>query len=266
MQGDAALELNVMSFNVRNMHSRDGVNGWEHRQELVCDLIRRHSPDILGTQEAYFPQVEAMQRALPGYAVLGVGRDDGKRAGETCALFVRSDRFLIGASGTFWFSETPDAPGSRHWTREHARICTWATLIGEAGPPFVVYNVHMDHESQLAREQSARLIGERLRRFGPETHALVLGDFNMEEDNPALRRLLEADAPRLYDTFRPLHPAAPRRGTFHAFTGKQDGEKIDYILASERFQTLETRIVVESADGRHPSDHFPLSAHVRLEA
>jgi endonuclease/exonuclease/phosphatase family metal-dependent hydrolase len=254
-----------MSFNIRNMHSRDGVNSWEQRREMVCDLIRRHRPDILGTQEAYFPQVEHLRHALPDYAILGVGRDDGKRAGEQCALFVHSRRWQIGASGTFWFSETPDAPGSRHWTREHARICTWAYLIGDTGSPFVVYNVHMDHEAQVAREKSSVLIGEHIQRYYPDTPALVMGDFNMEEDNPAMRPLLGPNPPHLYDTFRPLHPVTPRQGTFHGFSGAKDGEKIDYILASEEFQTLETKIVYDNTEGRYPSDHFPLCAQLRLK-
>ncbi|MCW3052916.1 MAG: hypothetical protein JWN14_2086 [Chthonomonadales bacterium] len=254
-----------MSFNIRNMHSRDGVNGWEHRREAVCDLVRRYQPDILGTQEAYFPQVEDLRQALPEYAVFGVGRDDGKRAGEHCALFVRLDRWQIGASGTFWFSETPDIPGSRHWTREHPRICTWTYLVGAAESPIVVYNIHMDHEAQVARENSSRLIVEHIQRHYPETPALVIGDFNMEEDNPAMRSLVETDAPRLVDTFRSLHAPAPRQGTFHGFTGRWNGEKIDYILASEAFQTLESRILHDNIEGSFPSDHFPLMARLRLE-
>ncbi len=254
-----------MSFNIRNMRSRDGVNGWEQRRELVCDVIRRHKPDILATQEAYFPQVAAMRQALPEYAVLGVGRDDGKREGEQCALFVLSHRWQVGASGTFWFSETPDVPGSRHWTREHARICTWASLIGETGPPFVVYNVHLDHESQPARERSVRLLQEHINRLSPDMPALVMGDFNMEEDNPAMRHLLETSTPPLRDTFRSLHPPLPNQGTFHSFTGEQGGEKIDYILVSEAFQPLEASIVQDNAEARYPSDHFPLSARVRLK-
>jgi endonuclease/exonuclease/phosphatase family metal-dependent hydrolase len=255
-----------MTFNIRNMRSRDGENSWDRRQEMVSDLIRRHGPDILATQEAYFPQVEALRQALPGYVVLGVGRDDGRRAGEHCALFVRADRWSVGASGTFWFSETPDVPGSRHWTPEHARICTWASLIGPTGPPFVVYNVHMDHEAQVARQNSARLIAEHIRNVYPETPALVTGDFNMEEDNPAMQALVGVAGPGLVDTFRALHPmTTPRQGTFHGFTGARDGEKIDYILASPAFQTQETQIVYDNAEGRYPSDHFPLTARVRLE-
>lgn len=259
------LELQVMTFNIRNMRSRDEANGWEHRREMVCDLIRQYDPDILGTQEAYFPQVEALRKALPEYTVFGVGRDDGKRAGEYCALFVRNDCWQIGASGTFWFSETPDVPGSRHWTREHPRICTWAYLIGATGSPFVVYNIHMDHEAQVARVNSSQLIAEHILQHYPDTPALVMGDFNMEEDNPAMLPLLAAEAPLLYDTFRPLHPVTPRQGTFHGFSGDHAGEKIDYVLASEAFQTLDTRILHDNTAGRYPSDHFPLLAGLRLE-
>ena len=254
-----------MSFNIRNMRARDGENNWEQRRDYLCDVIRRHNPDIMATQEAFFPQVEALRQALPEYAVFGMGREDGKTEGEHCALFVRCHQWQVGASGTFWFSETPDVPGSRHWTREHARICTWAYLIGSAGQAFVVYNVHLDHEAQFAREQSIKVLRKHIRHHYPEVPILVAGDFNMEEDNPALRELTEADTLPLRDTFRLLHPTAQHTGTFHDFTGNQSGEKIDFILASEAFETLESWIVHDNAQGRYPSDHFPLCAHVKLE-
>src|SRR5579862_2465592 len=125
-----------MSFNVRNHLSRDGDNEWKLRSGLLFDVVRNHQPDLLGTQEAYWPQVEQMRDALPEYEVVGVGRDDGVTEGETCALFFRHDRFRASASGTFWFSDTPDVPGSRHWTPRHARICTWARLIDPSGTRF----------------------------------------------------------------------------------------------------------------------------------
>jgi endonuclease/exonuclease/phosphatase family metal-dependent hydrolase len=122
----------------------------------------------------------------------------------------------------------------------------------------------MDHESQIARENSSRLIAEHIQRYYPETPALVIGDFNMEEDNPAMRPLLETEGLRLVDTFRSLHAPAARQGTFHGFTGRWNGEKIDYILASEAFQTLETRILHDNSEGNFPSDHFPLVARIKL--
>jgi len=261
---DRTLNLNVMSVNVRNMRSSDGENAWELRRDLLFEVLRRNRPDVIGTQEAYFPQVEQLEAALPDYVRIGVGRDDGKAEGETCALFFLRSRFRAEEQGTFWFSETPEIPGSHHWTRSLPRICTWARLIETSGRAFAVYNVHLDHESQHAREQSVRLLLERLQGRQPVEPALILGDFNMEEDNPALANL-QAAIPELRDAFRSLYPEAKERGTFHGFTGRTDGERIDYIFATPEFQVQEAQILHDNVEGRYPSDHFPTVACIRLD-
>jgi endonuclease/exonuclease/phosphatase family metal-dependent hydrolase len=253
-----------MSFNIRNQRARDGANGWELRRELLFEVIRRHNPDVMGIQEAYCEQVAQLKQALPEYAGVGVGRDDGDTEGEYCAIFFRRDRFQAEAQDTFWFSDTPDVPGSRHWTREHARICTWVRLREAAGKAVTVYNVHLDHESAAAREKSIRLLLERSQAQEPAGPVLILGDFNMYEDDPALALLTESRSPQLQETFRRVHPDAKETATFHGFTGSVTGEKIDYIFASSEFSVQEARILHDNVEGRYPSDHFPLTAHVLL--
>ena len=254
-----------MSVNVRNMRSKDGENAWELRRDPLFALLRREQPDIIGTQEAYFPQVEQIQEALPEYDYIGVGREDGEREGETCALYFLRDRFQVEEQGSFWFSETPEIPGSRHETCYHARICTWARLMETGGRAFSVYNVHLDHESQEARELSVRLLLERMQGGSAAQPALLMGDFNMEEDNPAILALKEAAAPKLQDTFRTVHPDAVVIGTFHGFSGTTEGEKIDYIFATAGFAVQEARILHDNREGRYPSDHFPITASVLLD-
>ena len=80
-----------------------------------------------------------------------------------------------------------------------------------------------------------------------------------------LRPLQKTAALCLFETFRPLHPTAPRQGILHGFTGERRGEKIDYILASEAFRTLETNILYDNTEGRYPFDHFSLTIRLRLE-
>ena len=252
-----------MSFNIRNMRSQDGANGWEFRRELVVEVVRRHSPDILGTQEAYLPQIEQMRAALPDYETVGVGREDGGTEGEHCTLFFRRERFRAEAQGTFWFSDTPEAPGSRHSTCDHARICTWVRLAEPSGNALTVYNAHLDHKSQLAREESVRLLFERLLRREASGPLVVMGDFNMAEDNPALLQMT-AGAPALQDAFHAAARNEPGQATFHGFTGRTEGERIDYIFFSPEFRVLDARIVRDNRDGRYPSDHFPIFARVTL--
>ena len=45
---------------------------------------------------------------------IGVGRDDGKKAGEYSPILYRSAVWKVEAWKTVWLSETPDKPGKVH--------------------------------------------------------------------------------------------------------------------------------------------------------
>jgi endonuclease/exonuclease/phosphatase family metal-dependent hydrolase len=97
-------------------------------------------------------------------------------------------------SGTFWFSDTPEQPGSKTWGNDITRICTWARFRDATGGTLYVFNVHLDHESQPSRERSVQLLATRIRgRAAPGDPVLVTGDFNADEQNPAIRWLLGED-------------------------------------------------------------------------
>ena len=57
------------------------------------------------------------------------------------------------------------------------------------------------------------------------------------------------------------------RGTFTGFVlTATTGPKIDYILVPPGAEVIDAAIVRTSRDGRYPSDHFPVTATVRLPA
>jgi endonuclease/exonuclease/phosphatase family metal-dependent hydrolase len=67
------------------------------------------------------------------------------------------------------------------------------------------------------------------------------------------------------DSFRVLHPDAREVGTFNGFKyGQAGGEKIDFVFVEPGAEVLAAEIVRSSRDGRYPSDHFPVTARVRL--
>ena len=257
-------ELRVMSFNIRYGTADDAENHWEKRRDIVFDLLRRQRSDVIGLQEALRFQLDELLKALPEYAVVGVGRDDGKAAGEHCAILYRKSRFLMQENGTFWLSDTPEVPGSKSWGNRITRICTWARLIDrQMGRGLYVYNVHLDHESQPSRECSVRLLLERMRSRQKAEPILLLGDLNAGEENPATRFLTsQLDFP-LVDTFRVRRSDASDVGTFHAFRGVTSGAKIDYVFTSLDFYVLDAQIVRDNRQGRYPSDHFPVTARLR---
>src|SRR5688572_24608232 len=84
---DDAPTLRVASFNIRYGTADDGENRWERRKDFVFRTIQKLDPDLLGVQEALAFQVDELQAALPAYAFVGAGRDDGKRAGEFAGIY-----------------------------------------------------------------------------------------------------------------------------------------------------------------------------------
>lgn len=271
-------DLAVMSFNIRNGRANDGANHWDRRKPLVYGVIREHSPDLVGIQEAFRFQLDEIAENLPEYDEIGEGRGGGTED-EYSAILYRADRFTVDQSGTFWLSETPEVV-SRHWNHFHYRICTWARLIDKpTGKAFYIFNTHFDHRSQLARINSAKLIATRIAEREHKDPVILTGDFNAGEDNDAVRYLTGAPdglpdsgayplpTIALQDTFRVIHPDATVVGTGNGgYTGKRDGAKIDYIFITSGIETLEASIDQEPRDGRYPSDHYPVTARIRLDS
>lgn len=260
-----AADLAVMSFNIRYGTANDGENRWPLRRDFLMDVVRQDNADIIGLQEALHDQIVEMTTALPAYGVIGVGRDDGATRGEYAAILYRRDRFHVAGSGTFWFSDTPSVVASKSWGNSITRICTWARLVDRTGGAFWVFNVHLDHQSQPSRERSTALLAERIRGRSPHEPVVVTGDLNVGENNAALPMLVGGTAPLLVDTFRRLHPAATEVGTFTGFDmSRTTGDKIDYVLVTPGVDVVQAAIVRTAKNGRLPSDHFPVTATLRL--
>ncbi|HXK60040.1 MAG TPA: endonuclease/exonuclease/phosphatase family protein [Acidobacteriota bacterium] len=255
-------DLRVMSFNIRYGTAADGDNHWSKRKELVFEVISGHKPDIVGLQEALRFQIDEILAAVPGYTFLGVGRDDGQTQGEHAAILFRTDRLTAVQHGNFWFSETPDKPGSKHWGNQITRICTWAQFKTREGDRrFYFYNLHLDHRSQPSREKSAELLLRKIAERESQDPVILTGDFNAGETNPAVVRIKE----QFRDTFRVIHPDADQVATFNGFKEPPSGgDKIDFVFASPSLEVKEAAIVRDNRDGRYPSDHFPVTATICL--
>ena len=183
----------------------------------------------------------------------------------------RHTQFDVIDSGSFWFSNTPNEP-SVHWGNQVPRLCTWARFRDKASDQtFYTYNVHLDHYSEVSRDKSVRLIISRIQQREHQDPFVLTGDFNAGEQYPAITylkgELTKEDNPiPLVDTFRICYPESNEVGTFNDFTGRTKGEKLDYVFVSKSTRVLNAAIIRANKDGRYPSDHFPVTAHIQFKS
>ena len=186
---NTGLNLNVMSFNIRRGTKKDGKNHWIFRRDRVCELLNHYRPDVLGLQEALDFQISEISAMLPGYEKVGMGNLGGSK-GLHKAIFYDAARFVPSAEGTFWFSDTPDIPGSKGWGNIIPRTCTWARLIEkDSEQAFYFYNVHLDHLSRRSRKNSVVFLTQFIHmRSSPDPFVLT-GDFNARERSTPIKYL-----------------------------------------------------------------------------
>ncbi len=251
----AQREIIAMSYNVRYNNPADGINAWQNRKDWVKELVSFYDTDILCVQEALKEQVDYLQTGNT-FAVVGVGRDDGRQAGEYTAILYNKVRFLKKDSGTFWLSDTPDRP-SKGWDAQIVRICTWVKLYDlHTKENFYVFNTHYDHVGIQAREKSSELIIQKINEIAGNLPVILTGDLNTSPATLPITVLKSA----LNDS-REISRAEPYgpEGTFNAFNFNAElTNRIDYIFVSSQVDVLKYAVLTDSKNQRYPSDHLPV--------
>jgi endonuclease/exonuclease/phosphatase family metal-dependent hydrolase len=186
-----------------------------------------------------------------------------------CGVFFRADKFERLDSGHFWLSEKPGKPGSKGWGAVFPRMVTWVKLRPRngSGATFCWFNTHLDAFSSRARANGAKLLRDRIATIAGALPVLVTGDFNADAGSEPYRTLIGSSASaatRLTDTFRAVNSTIPNgTGTRHGFLGGHGGPRIDWILASSAFRTIDADIDHTRSGISFPSDHFPVTAVLR---
>jgi len=261
----------VMTYNLRYDNPDDGADNWRFRKDFIVSMIRYHGPRIFGVQEGLVNQVHDLAMALPDYKWCGVGRDDGKEAGEFSAIFFDSSRFQLRSDSTFWLSPTPDTP-SKGWDAALNRIVTWARLKDkQSGADFYVFNTHFDHLGVTAREESAKLLLREIRRIAKNLPVIVTGDFNSSDTESPYSVLTakSGDAGlHLEDALKIC--SAPHHGPLKTYAGFDVhkgiiGERIDFVFVSEGARVLKHATLSDfMSTERFPSDHLPVLVELQL--
>ena len=259
--------IRVMSFNIRYDEPRDGVNAWANRKQKVADVIRFHKADLVGVQEALLTQLRDLERSLPDFAWCGVGRTDGKEAGEYSAILYHKSRFQLIETKTYWLSETPDKPGSMGWDAAYPRIVTWAKFRDRnTKKTFFHFNTHFDHRGEKARTESASLILRKINEIAGSSPFVLTGDLNVKEDSEAYKTLKAGNSTtRLSDSkYASTNGHFGGDSTFNEFKELQPGRTIDYVFVREGIRVTEHGALSDRWNGLWASDHLPVLAEIEI--
>ena len=253
-------QVKVISFNMRTGGADNGTqNAWGARREGISAMMAKENPTVMGVQEALSYQLTFVTENVPGYEYYGVGRDDGGSTGETMAIFYKTDVVELGDHGTFWLSETPDEV-SYGWDAAYRRTATWAFFTVKAtGKKFFYINTHLDNEGSEAREQSMRLICDKLAELNPDGYPSILtADFNSTTDNAIFDPLKMV----MHDA-RTDAAVTDQFGTYNGWGTTTS--TIDHIFYSD-FTPLEYHTIMDRWNGvQYISDHYPISALLEFE-
>ncbi|MCA9129506.1 MAG: endonuclease/exonuclease/phosphatase family protein [Planctomycetales bacterium] len=262
--------LKVLSYNIRYLNKNDGQDSWENRKLAVVETIQ--TADVIGLQEVVDQQLDFIKRNTPDYQWYGVGRDDGKLAGEMTAIGWKTGRIQVLDKGTFWLSEASDKVGSKSWDAALPRIASWIRLRMAGGDKScLLVNTHFDHRGAIARKESAKLLRAWIAGNRQGLPAILIGDLNAQLGSEPLEELLSNPNDGVNELIDARQVAEQQdngpNSTWNGFDHIVDKRRIDHILVVgkvgvESFLTLDPR----TEAGRFASDHLPVSAVLQLIA
>jgi endonuclease/exonuclease/phosphatase family metal-dependent hydrolase len=205
-----------------------------------------------------------LHKDLPKYDYYGIGRDDGKQAGEFSEIFYKKDKFQMLGHGDFWLSETPEKPGLGWDATCCNRICSWVWLQDKKSKKkFYVFNAHYDYQKDLARNESSKLILKEIKRIAGSQPVIFMGDMNGSNETQWYKTI--AGSGILVDTYNKVANPYANNGSFNGF-GKtvKSNEVIDHIFVTRQFKVQKWGILTDTYHGRYPSDHFPVLAVINF--
>ena len=183
---------------------------------------------------------------------------------EGLAICYDKEKFTLIKEGIFWLSETPHKV-SIGWEAICHRICVTALLKhNESGKYFDVYNVHLDSQDELARNEGIKLVMNKVK--DSSFPSIVCGDMNGRVTDRwyeiATETMLDCQAVAENTEFG---------CTFNGWgencenitEGEKDTRAIDFCFVSKEFKVSDFEILQDKIrDGEYYSDHFMVATRI----
>ncbi|PZR19631.1 MAG: endonuclease/exonuclease/phosphatase [Flavobacterium psychrophilum] len=258
-----AQNVTVMSYNIRLDVASDGENRWDNRKEMLNAQVLQKNPDFLGLQEALPQQIDYLNENLKNYKYIGVGRDDGKREGEFSAIFYNASKYKVIEQSTFWLSATPDKV-SMGWDAACKRVCTYGLFENlKTKQKLWIFNTHFDHIGNTARQNSAKLILDKIKGLNTNNFPFALtGDFNLEPNSEPVKLITK----QLNDSRIVAEEIEGQSATFNGFNMKEQPKiRIDYVFVPKTVTVNKYETLTDVKYNRYPSDHFPVYVELTVK-
>ncbi|KAK2753257.1 hypothetical protein FQN54_007948 [Arachnomyces sp. PD_36] len=258
----SSVPVRILSHNIRYATSSpfQGEEPWPARKQLLLNELEYHArhnqESFLCLQEVLHVQLVDILSGLNSansvtagcqkskevskdeeeWAYIGVGRDDGKEAGEYAPIFYRPATWELLDWKTVWLSETPTIP-SKSWDAASIRIVTIGVFKHRASRKTVLaLNTHLDDQGARSRLEAAKIILEQIKGYTEPDNSFsavfLAGDFNSKEDDGAYQTLTASDS-NLLDSQK-LVSSEYHYGNENTFTGfgyeSVPPKRIDYVL------------------------------------
>ncbi|KAI9055632.1 hypothetical protein LZ554_000576 [Drepanopeziza brunnea f. sp. 'monogermtubi'] len=281
----SAIDIRILTHNIRYATESPfrGEELWKVRCPRLCSELVFNSAEpstFICLQEVLHSQLLDVHSALNGsktsdgeWAYIGIGRDDGKEAGEYSPIFYRPSIWQLKSWETKWLSPTPNVP-SKGWDAGNPRIVTIGLFIHvESGRKVSVLCTHLDNEGSRSRRESVKIILEAIGSLtmceDPST-ILLAGDFNSPPDDDAYQIMTSPDS-SMEDICLQM-PESKRYGDEMTFTSfgyvDNDPVRIDFIFSRKGDRvTYRSYAVLANRfdDGVYLSDHRACVADVVLQ-
>ncbi|KIW05573.1 uncharacterized protein PV09_03448 [Verruconis gallopava] len=274
------LPIRVLSHNIRYATSRPfkGEEVWSVRAPRLIAELRFNT---LYNMESFICLQEVLHNQLTdilshlnndprdSWDYYGVGRDNGKEAGEYSPIMYRPKVWKLLKGKTIWLSETPGQP-SKGWDAASVRILTVTQFEHiQSKTRVAVLNTHLDDQGTQSRLESAKMIAEEVKTLTP-LPVVLAGDFNSEPGQEAHLTLCREDSP-VFDLLDETS-ASTVYGHQNTYTGfGYEGEpkkRIDFLFLSKGgkwgvrgYSVLESRF----EDGVYNSDHRAVVGDIVLK-
>lgn len=265
----------VLCCNIRVALPEDedkGV-GWSSRKDICLKIIKQHKPDILCLQEVLKVQAADFRNYFPKFTLFGFDGPEmdanptGYHGIAKNPILFSNDRYELMGGGTYWLSETPLVAGSKSWDTARARHANWVRLRERKTlKEFRVVNLHLDHVSEEAKMQQAKMVADESSQYLPGFPQILSGDFNSRSTSPVFNSIRTSG---WSDTYAALYGDADPGYTTHEFEGEHYAKgktkgRIDFIFGRGPVKSIASTIIKDSINGKYPSDHYFMSADVEF--